>query len=110
MELIKNGRNNYNKFYECIQDATITFSMVNTETNVFKIANAQAYVMPREVEGCVTEYLICYDWKPRDTKEKGVYEGTFTIHFNGNISSEYSTYPQGDLIVPIKEKLIIVIQ
>ena len=107
MELIHDGRNDFRKFFEAIQNCSITFTMVNTDTNVIKIANAEAYAIKREKDGCVDQYLLCYDWKPRDTKEKGVYEGIFTLHFDGTLSSEYSTYPKGNLIVPIREKLII---
>lgn len=110
LQLINDGRHDFKKFHEAIENASITFTMTNTDTGVIKIANEEAYIAEREVEGCDTEYLICYKWKPRDTKEKGVYEGIFNIHFNGNLTSEYTTYPKGDLIVPIREKLIIIIR
>ena len=110
MELIYDGRHDYNKFWDAIQDSEITFTMTNIDTNVIKIANAPCYIKLREVNGCVEQYIICYNWKKRDTKEIGTYEGVFTIHFNGNIKSEATTYPKGDLIMPIREKLIISIQ
>lgn len=110
MELIYDGRSDFKKFWDAIQDATITFNMVNVDSNVTKIANAPCYIKRKETSGCVTQYVICYDWKSRDTKERGTYEGTFKITFNGNITSETTTYPQGDLIMPIREKLIITIQ
>ena len=84
--------------------------MKNVDTNVIKIANAEAYAVLKPSDGCVEQYLIEYQWKPRDTREKGVYEGIFTITFDGTLTSEYDTYPVGELIVPIQEKLIIVIQ
>lgn len=111
MELINDGRHSFLKFHEAIQDAEITFTMTNVDTNVIKICNAPCYIKKREIDGCNDEYVICYDWKKRDTKEKGTYEGVFTIHFNGNITNENGTqYPQGDLVMPIREKLIITIQ
>ena len=110
LQLINDGRHDFKKFHEAIENASITFTMTNTETNVIKIANAEAYIAEKEGEGCETQYLICYKWKPRDTKEKGVYEGVFNIHFNEDLTSEYTTYPNGDLIMPIREKLIIVIE
>lgn len=109
LEVINDGRNDYKKIHEALENATITFSMVNTDTGVIKIANEKAYIVEKEGNNCETQYLICYQWKSRDTKEKGVYEGFFNIHFDGTLTSEYTTYPKGDLIVPIKEKLIIVI-
>lgn len=107
LELINDGRHNFRKFFEAVQNCTITFTMINTETNVIKIANADAYICPKSKDSTIDEYLICYDWRPRDTKEKGVFEGTFTLKFNNTLSSEYDIYPQGELIVPIREKLII---
>lgn len=109
MDLINDGRNDFKKFHEAIRNCDITFSMTNVDTNVIKIANAKAYVQEREGDGCSKHYCICYPWKNRDTKEKGTFEGVFTLNFDGTLSSEYDTYPKGELIVPIREKLIIVI-
>ena len=111
MELIYDGRHDFNKFWDAIQDADITFTMTNVDTKVIKIANAPCYIKLREEDGCVDQYVICYEWKKRDTKERGVYEGVFTINFNGNIINESGiSYPKGDLVMPIREKLFIVIQ
>lgn len=111
MELIYDGRHDFNKFWDAIQDSDITFTMTNVDTKVIKIANAPCYIKLREIDGCVDQYVICYDWKKRDTKERGTYEGVFTINFNGNLTSETDTsYPKGDLIMPIREKLMITIQ
>lgn len=111
MELIYDGRHSFEKFWDAVQNADITFTMTNVDTGVIKIANAPCYIKLREDEGCVDEYVICYEWKKRDTKEKGVYEGIFTINFNDEITNENGvTYPKGELIMPIREKLFIVIQ
>ena len=110
LELIQDGRHDFNKFYDSIQNCEITFTMINKNTHVVKIANAPAYIKLKEHQGCVEQYLICYDWKKRDTKEKGVYEGIIKIHFNDTLTSETETFPHGDLIVPIEEKLEIVIR
>lgn len=111
MELIYDGRHDFNKFWDAIQESDITFTMTNVDTKVIKIANAPCYIKLREIDGCVDQYVICYDWKKRDTKERGTYEGVFTINFNGNLTSETDTsYPKGDLIMPIREKLMITIQ
>lgn len=110
MDLLYDGRSDFNKFYDAIQDSIITFTMTNIDTNITKIANAPCYIKLREDGGCVDQYTICYDWKLRDTKEKGTYEGIFNIHFNGNLTAESITFPSGDLIVPLREKLLITIQ
>lgn len=110
MELIYDGRSDFNKLWDAIQNSKITFTMVNTNNNIIKIANAPCYIKRKDNTNCTEEYLICYDWKPRDTKECGVFEGYFNISFLGDITSETTTYPCGNLIMPIKEKLIITIQ
>ena len=56
------------------------------------------------------KYVIEYRWKERDTKEKGIYQGWFTIDFNGNISEEGVSFPEGRMITPISEDLIIYIK
>lgn len=110
MELIEDGRHDFHKFHECIQSADITFTMVNIDTNVTKVAKGKAYIKLRENDDCTEQYVICYDWKAHDTKEAGSYEGTFDIDFNGNIKNDEYTYPKGLLKMPIREPLYIVIQ
>lgn len=111
MELLNDGRRNFRKFYNAIQDATVTFTMVNKETGIKKVANAPAYVIPRDKDesGCKDEYLIEYRWKERDTREPGSYIAHFRIHFNGNVMQDGKSYPQGDLVVPITEELQITV-
>ena len=110
IDLIYDGRSDFNKLWDAIQDSEITFTMTNIDSNIIKIANAPCYIKLKENDGCVERYSICYNWKKRDTKEKGTYEGVFNIHFNGNIKNEKITYPNGDLVMPIREKLLIIIQ
>ena len=109
MNLIEDGRHDYMKFHEAIQNSTITFTMVNVENGLTKIAKAPAYIKKRETGGCTEQYAICYDWKERDTRENGVYEGIFEINF-GEIKNDEYTYPSGKLIMPIREELYITIK
>ena len=109
MELIEDGRHDYNKFHELIQTATITFTMVNRETGVTKVAKMPAYIKAREDGGCVEQYVICYDWKKHDTKEEGNYIGEFNIEF-GELKNDEYDYPKGNLIMPIREELLITIK
>ena len=109
IELIEDGRHDYNKFHELIQTADITFTMVNRETGVTKIAKAPAYIKARENGGCVEQYVICYDWRKRDVNEEGAYIGKFDIEF-GELKNDNYTYPKGNLIVPVREDLLITIK
>jgi len=106
MELIEDGRHTYHKFHEAVQGATIKFSMINVETNVAKISNADAYIKLREGDDCTEQYVICYDWKKRDTKEVGTYKGTFEITF-GDMKNDDYDYPSGLLNMPVREDLYI---
>lgn len=110
MELIEDGRHTYDKFHEAIQGATITFSMVNIDTNITKVANAKAYIKLREGDDCTENYLICYDWKKHDTKECGTFKGTFEITFDSSLKNDDYEYPNGVLNMPIREDLYIVIR
>ena len=109
MELIEDGRHDYGKFHECIQNADITFTMVNADTNVTKVAKGKAYIKLRENDDCTEQYVICYDWKAHDTKEAGTFIGTFDIDFSGDLKNDEYTYPKGLLKMPIREPLNIVI-
>lgn len=110
LELINDGRNDYRKFHDAIESADISFTMVNTDTGVIKIANEKAYIALKDKDSCEKQYVIYYPWKKRDTREKGVYEGYFNISFDDSLTSEYTTYPKGDLVMPIREKLMIIIR
>ena len=73
------------------------------------IENFDRYIKEREDGGCVEQYVICYDWRKHDTKEEGTYLGTFNIEF-GEVKNDDYTYPTGNLIVPIREDLLITIK
>ena len=109
MELIYDGRHDFmkNKLHECLQGADITFTMVNVETNVTKVAKAKAYIKLREGDDCTEQYVICYDWKARDTKEAGTFKGTFEIDFSPLIKNDNYDYPSGLMLTPIREDLYI---
>lgn len=109
MELINDGLSDFRKFHQAIQNSEITFTMVNDDTGITKIANAPAHISLRDGNECFEEYLICYDWKKRDTNEIGNYTGTFEITFGKIKNDDGTTYPQGLLVMPIRESLRIVI-
>lgn len=110
MEIVNDGRGDFRKYFDSIQNADIYFTMTNVDTSVIKISNAPCYIKEKEDGGCSEEYVICYDWQKRDTKEKGTYEGEFLIVFHKDLTSESETYPSGELLMPIREKLEIIIQ
>lgn len=109
VELIEDGRRDFWKFHDAIQNATITFTMTDVNTGNIKILNEECYIKLKDDERCTEEYVICYDWKPRDTKTKGVFEGEFSIEFGNDLTSDVTTYPSGTLNMPIREKIMITI-
>lgn len=110
MDVANDGRHDFHKIMECIQGADITFTMVNVDTNVTKVAKGKCYIQLRDVDSCDEQYVVCYDWKPRDTKEIGTYKGTFEINFNGDVKNDEYIYPKGMLGMPIREDLMIVVK
>ena len=110
LELNNDGRSEYWKAYLALQGASgVTFSMWNQETGIYKIANEPAEIVYDEYSGCEERYLIQYKWKERDTNESGRYIGQFKITFSDDIVMEGVTFPKGDLIVPLSDDLVIVV-
>lgn len=111
MELIKDGRYDFKKAMidNAIQDSVVKFYMKDVETGLLKVAKADADIVLAQEEGCEEKYILQYKWKERDTKKEGTYEGWFEIDFNGNLKEEGVDYPSGKMIVPIQEKLQIII-
>ena len=109
MHLIENTNLQYYKMHEAIQDADIHFTMVDAMNGVTRVS-AEGYAELSERSGCEEIYDVCYDWKKRDTMIPGSYIGRFDIVFNGDIHSDDYAYPKGNLIMPIREDLQIVIK
>ena len=107
MEVIKDGRNDFNKIYIALQNADVFFNMIDNENGIKKIVNAKCNIVPIKDNGCVEKVKIQYQWNKRDTKTIGQYKGIFRIVFSDNIVMEDEIFPSGELIVPIAEELII---
>jgi len=102
LELIQDGRNDYKKFHEKVQNADITFTMTDIETGIKKIGCKQAICLCKTCEGnndCDAEqYYVAYQFTEKETNKAGSYVGKFTIDFLDG---------SGTLIVPIREELYI---
>lgn len=91
------GRLDYKKFHDLLENATATFSMKNTQNGTFKIINKECEIV--EVQNVETkEYYIQYKWSINDTLESGQFEGQFRIDFLDDCSY---------IIAPVREKLYI---
>lgn len=112
MEVIKDGRYDYNKslIENAMQDSVVTFSMINTESGLLKIGKAPAEIVMAVSDDCEEKYVLQYTWKERDVKTPGIYKGWFEIKFNGDLTEYGVEYPKGNLKLPIEEDLIIYIK
>ena len=100
LELIKDGRNDFHRFFELIQNANIYFTMTDVVTGVKRIAKRKAgtqLVLPES--DCVgEEYYLVYNFSQKETSVAGRYVGQFEIDFLDG---------SGVLIVPIREELFV---
>lgn len=108
IELIQDGKTDFHKFYIALQAAdSVSFTMINLETGIKKIAKAPAEIVYDENSGCEERYFLQYSWKKRDTNEAGTFIGHFHINFNDQVIADGMVIPKGELIVPIEEDLLI---
>lgn len=99
LELIQDGRNDFKKIFEQLQNANIYFSMSDVVTGIKKIGRKVAGTSLVTPTNCVgEEYYIVYQFTENDTNKAGRYVGQFIIEFLDN---------SGNLIVPIREELFI---
>lgn len=100
LELIQDGRNDFQKFHDKIQNANIYFSMTDVITGVKRIAKKETGIQQVEpASDCVgDEFYLTYQFTERDTAVAGRYVGQFEIEFLDG---------SGTLIVPIREELFI---
>ena len=100
LELIKDGRNDYNNFHDKLQNANITFTMTDVVTGVKKIACKTATieeVLPKN--NCICEeFYLTYQFTAKETSVAGRYVAKFEVEFLDG---------SGTLIVPIREELFV---
>lgn len=110
MMCINDGRHDFHKFEEMIQNADITFTMMDIEAGVYKIANAPAFIKPIHDTCCQEQFLLCYQFRKREIQHPGTYSGYFTIRFNNDLKNDNYEYPEGVECVPIRDELHIVVE
>ena len=83
MQLIQDGRNDFRKFYQGLENAILSFSMKKVDTGEYVILNKAAGIVQKtEVDPTNDpEYYIYYRWQPTDVMEEGRYQGQFLIEF-----------------------------
>jgi hypothetical protein len=101
LQVVKDGRSDYNSFMDMIEESAIFFSMTNVETGIPKISTSPAGFVEKELmdPNAEPEYYIYYQFKPQDTNKTARYEAQFLLRNS-----------QGVLILPIREQLFINVQ
>lgn len=99
LELIQDGRNDFQKFHEKVQNANIYFTMTDVITGVKRIAKKLTTIEQVKPVNCVgDEFYLIYQFTERDTAVAGRYVGQFEVTFLDG---------SGTLVVPIREELFI---
>ena len=98
MEIIKDGRSDYNRSMKDLNTSAIFFSMVNTETDVPRITSRPAGVMekPNIDPTLEPDYYVYYQFTPFDTKVVGRYKAQFLIRNQ-----------TGVLVLPLNDEIYI---
>ena len=101
LQVVKDGRSDYDNFMKNIELSAIFFSMVDVETGIPKISTRPAGFVEKLFEGpnAQPEYYIYYQFTNKDTNRVGRYEGQFMLRSD-----------DGVLILPIRETLFINVQ
>lgn len=110
MMVINDGRHDFHKFHEMIQNADITFSMTDVENGVYKVANSPAFIKKLDDTCCQDQFLVCYQFTKREIQTPGTYRGFFTIKFGEDLKNDDCEYPNGVLKVPIRDELYIIVE
>ena len=101
MQIVKDGRSEYQEFMRMLETSSIFFTMIDDNSGIPKIVSKPAYIVELTSlnENAEIEYYIYFKFTKKDTNKIGTYKGQFLIKNT-----------QGDLILPLREELNIYIQ
>jgi hypothetical protein len=101
MQVVKDGRSDYNQMMDMIEESAIFFSMVDTETGIPRINTKPAGFVNKILmdPNADPEYYVYYQFTSFETRKVGRYEGQFLLRTD-----------QGTLILPLRDRLFINIQ
>jgi hypothetical protein len=98
INVIKDGRSDYDRSMRYLQDTDIFFSMVDTETGIPRITSRPAGLIKKDPlnPSQNTEYYVYYQFTPFDTKKVARYKGQFLFRNETGI-----------LTLPLSEEIYI---
>lgn len=101
MQVVKDGRTDYNNMMDLIEESAIFFSMVDADTGIPRISTRPAGFVNKILldPNADPEYYVYYQFSSFDTRKVGRYEGQFLLRND-----------QGTLILPLRDRLFINIQ
>jgi len=101
MQVVKDGRSDYNNMMNLIEESAIFFSMIDVDTGIPRIITRPAGFVSKKMldPNAEPEYYVYYQFTGNDTRKVGRYEGQFLFRND-----------DGVLILPIRDKLYINIQ
>ena len=101
LQVVNNGRSDFDNFMKTIELSAIFFSMVDADTGIPKISSKPAGFVEKTFldPNSEPEYYIYYQLNSTDTNRVGKYEGQFLLRND-----------EGVLILPIREKLYVYVQ
>ena len=101
LQVVNNGRSDFDNFMKTIELSAIFFSMVDVDSGIPKISSKPAGFVEKTFTdpNSEPEYYIYYQLNSTDTNRVGKYEGQFLLRND-----------DGVLILPIREKLFVYVQ
>jgi hypothetical protein len=91
LNIVDNGRNDYNNFLNTLELSSLFFSMTNVDSGIPKIMNK-----PAGVGGESPNYFLYYQFQNTDTTKEGRFEGEFIV-----------TNSEGTYVLTLGEKLYV---
>jgi len=91
LNIVNNGRNDYDNFLNTLELSSLFFSMTNVDTGIPKIVNK-----PAGIGGTSPNYFIYYQFQNSDTTKEGRFETEF-----------YMKNSDGSFILTLGEKLFV---
>ena len=96
LQVVKDGRSDYNQFMNEIELSSIFFSMIDVETTIPKISSVSATVESGLTEDGQIEYFTYYQFKKNQTKKVGRFSAEFMVKNS-----------DGTLFIPTTEKIYV---
>lgn len=104
LRMIQDGKNDKSSFNEMLENALITFEMIDSVTGEYEILGESCDLALRTklFNQITDEYYITYKFTEEQTSKIGKFEGKVIVQFR-----DTDLNPISKLILPVKEKLYI---